>query len=189
MFYLGVAFLLLGAWQAFKNGRLSPVTSGASLLLGTICVLIADWRIALSYLIPLAILATIELPFLPFTFGIVPTLRKAKWFSPIVAGLLDAVKIFAGVLAAGWLIGLIGQAPSWLMFLIPGYLICYNDLSRIRRVKAGSSNVKRMLELAGEPESYDYKNDLKIEQAHLVGDIVGWVVGSNIVLAQSAGFF
>ena len=74
------------------------------------------------------------------------------------------------------------------MFLLPGYLMYQNNIMRVRRVKSGRSNVKLMLEEAGQPESYDQMHDLRVEQAHFVGDILGWIVGTNIAL-QSAGFF
>ena len=44
MFYLGIIFFLIGAWQAFMKGRLSPVISGASLILGTIFIFIGNWQ-------------------------------------------------------------------------------------------------------------------------------------------------
>jgi hypothetical protein len=102
--------------------------------------------------------------------------------------LLDAIKICAAVLLASWLIHKIGQSPTWLMFLIPGFLMYRNDLMRIKRVKAGRSNVKQMLEQNGHPESYDQRHDLWIERAHLLGDVSGWILGTNLFL-QSAGFF
>ncbi len=57
-----------------------------------------------------------------------------------------------------------------------------NDVMRIKRVESGKSKVKRMLEEGGEPEAYDQRRDLGVERGHLVGDIVGWVGGTMIVL-------
>ena len=141
-----------------------------------------------AYVITFVVFAGIELPFFPITLSIAVALKKAKWLSPFVICLLDVVKIGAAVLLATWLIHKIGQSPSWLMFLIPGYLMVQNNLMRINRVKAGRSNVKRSLEQNGEPESYDQGHDQWIERAHLAGNVTGWIVGTNLVL-QSSKFF
>ncbi len=50
MYYLGIFFLLIGAWQAFMKGRLSPVISGISLTLGTLLVFIAYWQAGLFFI-------------------------------------------------------------------------------------------------------------------------------------------
>jgi len=141
-----------------------------------------------AYVIAFVVLAGIELPFFPITLSLSVALKKAKWLSPFVICLIDAIKIGVAVILASWLIHKIGQSPSWLMFLIPGYLMVQNNLMRINRVKAGRSNVKRILEQNGEPESYDQRNDLWIERAHLAGDVAGWLVGTSLVL-QSSKFF
>lgn len=141
-----------------------------------------------SYMIAFVVLAGVELPFLPIALVLSPALRKAKWVSPFLVGLLDTVKTCLAIVFAVWLINKIGQSSTWLMFLIPGCLMVRNDIMRVDRVKAGQSNVKRLLEHNGEPESYDQKHDLWIERAHLTGDIAGWIIGVNLVL-QSAGFF
>ncbi len=49
MFYLGIIFFLIGAWQAFMNGRLSSIISGVSLILGTIFVFIGNWHAGLFF--------------------------------------------------------------------------------------------------------------------------------------------
>jgi hypothetical protein len=141
-----------------------------------------------AYVITFVVLTGIELPFWPITLPLAVALRKAKWFSPFVICLLDVIKICVAVLLASWLVHKIGQSPSWLMFLIPGYLMVKNDLMRINSVKEGKSNVKRILEQKGESESYDQRHDLLMERSHLVGDVAGWVVGTNLVL-QTAKFF
>lgn len=141
-----------------------------------------------SYLIAFVVLAGVELPFVPITLALSMSLRKARSLVPFLTSLLDAIKICCGVLFASWFIHKIGQAPSWLMFLIPGYLMLQNNLMRINRVKGGRSNVKRMHEQSGEPGLYDQRLDLWVERGHLLGDVVGWAVGTNLVL-QSASFF
>ena len=141
-----------------------------------------------AYVIAFVVLAGIELPFLPITIGVSIALRKANWVAPFLFSLLGAIKICCGVLFAAWLIHRIGQSSSWLMFLIPGYLIVQNGLMRTNRVKAGRSNVKRILEQRGEPESYDQRHDLWVERGYLLGDLVGWIAGTNLIL-QSASFF
>lgn len=50
MFYLGIIFFLIGAWQAFMNGRLSPMISGISLILGAVFVFIGDWHAGLFFI-------------------------------------------------------------------------------------------------------------------------------------------
>jgi hypothetical protein len=141
-----------------------------------------------AYVIAFVVLTGIEFPFLPITLALVMALKNAKWLTPFVTSLLDAMKICCGVLIAAWLIQMIGQTSSWLMFLIPGYLMVQNNLTRINRVRAGRSSVKRMLEQNGEPESYDQRHDLWVERGHLLGDVIGWIVGTNLVL-RSASFF
>lgn len=141
-----------------------------------------------AYVIAFVVLASIELPFFPITMALARALKKAKWLAPFVTSLLDAIKICCGVLIAAWLIHKIGQTSSWLMFLIPGCLMVQNNLMRINRVRSGRSNVKRMLEKDCEQESYDQRHDLWVERGHLLGDVVGWIVGTNLVL-RSASFF
>jgi hypothetical protein len=141
-----------------------------------------------AYVITFVVLAGIELPFFPITLYLAVALKKAKWLSPFIICLRDVVMNVAAVFLASWLIHKIGQSPSWLMFLIPGYLMVQNNLMRINRVKEGRSNVKRMLDQKGELESYDQRHDLWIERAHLLGDVAGWIVGTNLVL-QSSKFF
>jgi hypothetical protein len=141
-----------------------------------------------AYVIAFVVLAGIELPFFPVTMALTMALKKAKWLAPFVASLLDGIKICCGVLIAAWLIYKIGQTSSWLMFIIPGCLMVQNNLMRINRVRAGRSNVKRMLEQVGESESYDQRYDLWVERGHFFGDVVGWIVGTTLVL-RSASFF
>lgn len=141
-----------------------------------------------SYFIAFIVIASVEIPFLPITMALSAVLRKTKWVSPFLTGLLDTVKISLAIVFSGWVISKIGQSPAWLMFLIPGYLMVQNNIMRINRVKTGRSNVKRLLEQNGEPDSYDQKHDLWTERAHLTGDIIGWVIGTNLVL-KLAGFF
>lgn len=141
-----------------------------------------------AYAITFVILAGSEIPFFPITLFLSIALKKAKWLLPFIHCILDVIKVGFAVLLASWLIYKIDQAPSWLMFLIPGYLVVHNNLMRINRVKAGRSNVKRILERNGEPESYDQRNDLWIERAHFVGDVVGWIAGTNLVLRSSSFF-
>ena len=141
-----------------------------------------------SYAIAFVVLAVVEFPFSPITIALSMAFRKVKWLSPIVTALFDAIKICLAILFASWLIDLVGESPAWLMFLIPGYLMCQNDIMRINRVKAGHSKVKFSLEKNGEAESYDQKLDLWTERAHLIGDVTGWIVGMNLIL-QPAAFF
>lgn len=141
-----------------------------------------------AYVIAFVILAGKELLSFPFTMGLSTVMRKTKWAAPLVFPLLDAVTTCCAILIAAWLIHKIDQSPSWLMFLIPGGLMVKNDLMRINRVQTGESNVRRILEQRGEPESYDQEHDLRVERGHLLGDAIGWIVGATLVL-QSASFF
>ncbi len=50
MYYLGLFFLLIGAWQAFMKGRYSPVISGIALTLGTILIFFAYWQAGLFFI-------------------------------------------------------------------------------------------------------------------------------------------
>ena len=134
-----------------------------------------------AYVIAFVVLAGIDFPLWPISCFLAVALKRARWAFPFVASLLNVVKICIAVLLASWLVAKIGQSPSWLMFLMPGVLMVQNDLMRIKRVKEGRSNVKRMLEQHSEPESYDQKHDLLTERAVLAGEIVGWLVGTNLI--------
>ena len=136
---------------------------------------------AASYVIAFVVLAGIELPFFPVTMALSIALKKVKWAAPCFTLVFDAFKICCGVLLAAWLDHKIGQSPSWLMFLVPGYLMVQNNMMRINRVKAGRSNVKRILEQRGEPGSYDQRHDLWVERGHLWGDVAGWIIGTSLV--------
>ena len=138
-----------------------------------------------AYAIAFVVLIGIELPFFPITLNLSRALRKSRWIALFVISLFDAIKICCGVLLAGWFISRIDQSPSWLMFLIPGYFMIHNSLLRINHVKNGHSNVKRILEQRGELELYNQRHDLWNERGHLLGDAVGWIVGTNMIL-QSA---
>ena len=143
-----------------------------------------------AYAIAFLVLAGIPLVFFPFSLALAMGTKKTmgKWAAPFVFPVLDAFQIACGVLIAEWVIHKIGQPCSWLMFLVPGCLMVQNDLMRINRVRAGTSNVERILERGGEPQSYDQRHDLWVERGRLVGDVVGWIVGTSLVL-RSAPFF
>ena len=138
-----------------------------------------------SYFIAFIILALIDLPFSPFMMALVLVSKRVKWLLPFLFCLFDLLKICCGILLASWIIHKLGQPTSWLMFLIPGLLLLRNNYMRINRVKSGKSNVQRLLDQCYEPNSYDQKYDLLIERSHLFGEMVGWVIGTNLVL-QSA---
>ena len=127
-------------------------------------------------------LAAIELPFAPISLALSYAARKRRGLYPTATLLLDAVKIVAAMFIAVWLIHRIGQEPAWLMFLIPGYLRVHKGLMRISRAMGGRSHIKSAFERSGKPESYDQAQDIKLELAHLKGDIVGWIVGACLVL-------
>lgn len=141
-----------------------------------------------SYIIAYVILAGIELPVSPFRLALNGLFGKPKSVSPVVSGLLYSTKTCLLVLLTSWLIHLIGQSSAWLMFVIPGVHMVWNDIMRVNAVIDGSSDVKDFLEYTVEPETYDQVHDLRTEQAHLMGDIIGWIIGTNLVL-QSAGLF
>ncbi len=143
-----------------------------------------------AYAIAFLVLAGIPLVFFPFNLALMMGAKKTmgKWTATFVFPAFGAFQIACGVLIAGWVIHKIGQPCSWLMFLVPGYLMVRNDVMRINRVRAGASNVKRILERGGETQSYDQRHDLWVERGHLVGDVVGWIVGMSLVL-RSAPFF
>jgi len=141
-----------------------------------------------AYLIAFVVLGSIPYLCYPIMMTVAWALRKAYWVAPLVFCVLDAVMRCCSIFLAAWLINRIGQSPSWLMFLIPWYLMVQNDVMRINRVKAGKSNLKRMHEQAGQPESYDQRLDLWVERGHLAGDVVGWTAGANLTL-QAASFF
>ena len=146
-----------------------------------------------SYLIALVCLAAVEFPFAPITMPLVILMRRVKretrlWLSIPVTFLYDTAKIIIVILFATWIIKKIGGAPSWLMFIVPGILMYQNDMFRLRRAKRGTSEARAMLERGGEPESYCQSHDVWTERAHLGGDVLGWIIGCNLVL-QSAGFF
>lgn len=50
MLYLGLLFFLIGAWQAFMKGQMSPVISSVSLILGTILVFVGNWHAGLFFI-------------------------------------------------------------------------------------------------------------------------------------------
>ena len=47
IFYVGIIFFLIGAWQAFMMGRKSQIISGASLILGTVFIFMGNWHAGL----------------------------------------------------------------------------------------------------------------------------------------------
>lgn len=141
-----------------------------------------------AYFIAYSLIIAIELPFLPITMSLIKPLRRFMRFSPLVLGFLSMAKICTAILLAAWLIHTIGQTPSWLMFLIPGYFMVHNNLKRIRLVEAGKSNIKVLLGQNAEPDSCDPTYDLHVEWTYLIGDILGWIIGIKVAL-HSASFF
>ena len=141
-----------------------------------------------AYGIAFVTLAVIEIPFLPVSIAVAYGLKNVKRLYPWFTLILDAIKIVAAIYFAGWLIEKIGQSPSWLMFLIPGYLLFHNGMTRVSRAKKGISRVRLALQRRGEPVSYDQADDIRLELMHLKGDMIGLFIGSCITL-QSASFF
>lgn len=144
-----------------------------------------------SYVIAFVCIAAMwyELLCFPLTMSLVVLVRKiSKWLGVPVMLLLDAAKMTAAVFLSVWLITKLNGAPSWLMFIIPGVLVYQSDMWRLRRAQRGTSNVRKMLEGAGEPESYDQRHDIWMERAHFGGDMLGWIIGAGLCL-RSASFF
>lgn len=141
-----------------------------------------------SYAIAFIILTWNEVIFFPITLLSCAAFKNEKWLAPFSFLLINAIKLWLAVILAAWLINKIGQLPTWLMFLIPGCLVVLNDVRRITRVVAGRSRVQRLLDLDGEPESYDRQHDLLMELAYLTGDISGWIIGTSLALPSSALF-
>ena len=140
-----------------------------------------------SYVIAFVVFLIIPIPSSLLSVMLVPLLKRVKWVAPLSNLIINAVGVYIGVLIASWLISEIGNTPSWLMFLFPGYYMVQNDVGRINRVKAGKSNVQMMLEANDEPESYDQSHDLWCERGNILGDVIGWCAGTIITL-QSASF-
>ena len=141
-----------------------------------------------AYLIAYTMFIVIEFPFFAITALFLPIMRKLKNIVPAINLILTAIKICLAILVADLFISLIGQTSSWLMFIIPGYYMVHNDLMNIRQIKYGQSNVKLMLASNNELDSYDPKNHLQLHQAYLIGDVLGWTIGTNLIL-QTASFF
>ena len=135
-----------------------------------------------AYLIAYILVRAIELVFYPISFLILRPLRRVKSFSPLLMFVYDSSKACITILLAGWLIREIGQTPSWLMFLIPGYFVVWNAITRLNLAKAGLSNVRSMLAQNNEPESYNQKHDILIERAYVAGSYLGLTIGTNIVV-------
>jgi len=67
--------------------------------------------------------------------------------------------------------------------LIPLILRINNDNNRIKRAKKGEATVKRLFESSNELENYDQKHDIRIEYSHLIGDVIGLLLGSIYFLS------
>lgn len=130
-----------------------------------------------AYLIVYVVLAVIELPFYPASFYLAKLLRNFKRVSPVAYAIFGTIVVCCGVVLSVWLIGFIDIQPTWLMFLIPGFLLLQNDYMRIKKAKAGDSGAARILMQNDELDAYNQELDLRIEYGRTIGDVAGWIIG------------
>ena len=74
------------------------------------------------------------------------------------------------------------------MIIIPSIYAIKNNNERINRAKKGISNVKRMLIESDEIKEYNQKEDIRIEYAYQISDIIGLLLGILYFLNNASLF-
>ena len=133
----------------------------------------------LSYVIAVVAIGLNGIPQFILNAPLLGFYKKYESDKPYLIGTFTtcAVAIVAAIAFAVWLIRLIGQEPTYLMFIAAAFFMLSNDYKRIDSAVRGTSGVRQMMERQGEGEYYDQKGDIRAKQAELWGDLVGWFAG------------
>lgn len=78
---------------------------------------------------------------------------------------------FISLLLFVWFCELIDIQPTYLMFLLPYFLMLSNDYKRIENTKNGKTRTEQWLNDFNEP--YNYRLQIKMEYGYLIGDLFG----------------
>jgi len=105
-----------------------------------------------------------------------PTERILRLASVGIAYLSSLAGMIAAVGVGVYGVRQLGADPAWLMFLLPGVFVLWQDKTRLDAAQRGDSNVR---ELAGERgEEYDQQHDIWMKKAYMAGDVSGWVAAA-----------
>jgi hypothetical protein len=126
--------------------------------------------------------------FLILSTPIIPLIKKIKSLTPIIITIIDICSNFFAVFLVVLLCSKLNVKPTLLMIIIPGILTIQNDSLKIKKAKIGISNVEKILERSGEAESYLQELDVRIEYAHLIGDVIGLLLGTIYFLSDKPLF-
>ncbi len=135
-----------------------------------------------SYIIAYLCILLKDIPLFPITLLFRTRLYKIKKISPFIIFLFDVAAVAGVIFLAIQIIEWLDCQPSWLMFIIPGIMMIWNDRHRLYLAKKGLSKVRHLHELNKTSDSYDHKHDIYMETAHLIGDFLGWTIGTILWL-------
>jgi hypothetical protein len=143
---------------------------------------------AASYAVALAVIALVGAAFDFASVAFIPLLRRARSLFPVFSFVASSAGTFFGIWAFAAIASRSPLRASVAMIAFPALLTYLNDHQRIRKVLAGVSGTKLLLAQHGEPESYDQRGDLWNERAHLIGHIVGFLLGFSLLLGHERFF-
>jgi hypothetical protein len=145
-------------------------------------------KVILIYILAFFIVAFFGNIFILLFIPLGPLMRKIKSIMPIISAVLDIASNFIAVFVIVLLCNKLNIKPTLLMVIIPGLLTIQNNASRIKRAKREIANVKYMLEKSGELDSYEQELDVRNEYAHLIGDVIGLLLGTIYFLSNAPLF-
>lgn len=111
-------------------------------------------------------------------FSLRPLIAKDKWLQPILVAFFNVVGNFLAVFIISLLCKLFSVKSNVLMIVIPFIYTMIEGNNRIERAKAGKSSVIQMFERSNKLEEYNRQQEIRIERAYLIGDIIGLLLGS-----------
>jgi MFS family permease len=137
------------------------------------------WLTILGFVLALfAVAAIAPLVGLVF-FPMMPAVRKRRRVAPVFMAITTASATAGSLLLFAWIAGLIGIRLSYAMFLLPGVLAMWNDLTRIDRAKRGTTPVALAL-----GDRYDAALQVRMEYGYLTGDVIG-ILAVPVLLFRS----
>ena len=121
------------------------------------------------------VLAALSMSLLTSVIGLALTplvlvARRVKVIAPAATFLISTISMILALTVFVWVCGKIEIELTYLMFVLPYFLVVMNGWKRIAKAKKGRTIVETV---AG--EDYDPGLQIRMEYGYLVGDTVGWL--------------
>ena len=120
---------------------------------------------------------------LPLMLLIAPLMEKKKSILPIIIIISEIASNFIAIYIIVIICNALSVKPTFLMLFLPYIIPLQNDFKNLEKSKTKAKNITS-LEFYKEMQNwspeyrYDTKIDIRIDYAHLIGDVIGLLLGS-----------